>query len=76
MGIVLLNALLVIPASTVRLFSRSLKDMFVYTPVVSMTVISAGIVASFVLDVPSGPVIAVMSGSVFLLAIFIRKAMR
>ena len=72
-GIVLLNALLVIPASTVRMFSRSLKDMFVYTPIVSMIVITTGIVLSFILDIPSGPVIAIISGSVFLLAIFLRK---
>lgn len=72
-GIVLLNALLVIPASTVRLMSRSLKDMFWYTPVVSVLVVIMGIFISFFIDIPTGPTIAVVSGAMFIFVISVKK---
>ena len=75
-GIVLLNALLVIPASTVRLYSRSLKHMFVFTPVVSTLVIISGVVASFFINIPTGPTIAVISGGTFVLAIIVKQLLK
>lgn len=72
-GIVLVNALLVIPASTVRLFAGSLKEMFVWTPALAVIVIVVGLVVSFILDIPSGPTIAVVSGLIFLITLIFSK---
>lgn len=72
-GIVLVNALLVIPASTVRLFAGSLKHMFIYTPVVAVLVTTSGLAISFLIDIPSGPAIAVVSGLIFLLGVITRR---
>lgn len=72
-GIVLVNALLVIPASTVRLFSRSLSQMFIFTPIISIISTLSGIFLSFALDIPTGPAIAVVSGLLFLMAVVVRK---
>ncbi len=72
-GVILLNALLVIPASTVRLFSRSLKDMFVFTPIVSVLEVVGGIALSFMFDVPSGPMIVLVGGLVFLVSVFVKR---
>ena len=72
-GIVLVNALLVIPASTVRLFANSLKQMFVLTPILAIFTAVVGLVLYFLLNVPPGPSIAVMSGTMFLLGVFVKK---
>jgi zinc transport system permease protein len=72
-GIVLVNALLVIPASIVRLFAGSLKHMFLFTPIVAILVTIAGLFISFVANVPTGPAIAVLSGTAFLVGVVIRR---
>lgn len=72
-GIILVNALLVIPASTVRLFARSLKDMFIITPILAVLIIISGLLISFNYNIPSGPTIAVVSGLIFLVTLIITK---
>ena len=65
-GVVLVNALLIIPAATAKLLARSLAHMFILTPLLGMASVISGLVASFYLDLPSGPAIVVLSGVVFL----------
>jgi zinc transport system permease protein len=65
-GIVLVNALLVIPAATAKLLARSLDGMFLLAPILGVGCVTAGLAASYALDLPSGPAIAVVSGLVFL----------
>lgn len=65
-GIVLINALLVIPASIVRLHARSLSQMFLLTPILSSLLTVLGIVVSVYTDWPTGPTIAFCGGLVFL----------
>ena len=72
-GIILVNALLVIPAITVRLLARSLKDMFIFTPVLAVVIVVLGLLVSFAGDLPTGPTIAVVSGLFFFIALVIKK---
>lgn len=67
-GVVLVNALLVIPAATAKLLARSLGRMFVLAPLLGVGSVLAGLVASYRLDVPSGPVVVVIAGIAFLAA--------
>ena len=67
-GIVLVNALLVIPAATAKLLARSLAQMFVLAPLFGIGSVLAGLMVSAWVDVPSGPAIVVMAGIVFLTA--------
>ena len=67
-GIILVNALLVIPAATAKLLARSLKQMFVLAPTLGVASVLVGLSASYQFDVPSGPAIAVISGLGFLAA--------
>jgi len=71
-GIVLVNALLVIPAATAKLCARSLRQMFVLAPVFGIASVVAGLCGSYWLDVPSGPAIVVVAGVVFLVAWAVR----
>ncbi|HSL49975.1 MAG TPA: metal ABC transporter permease [Candidatus Deferrimicrobiaceae bacterium] len=67
-GIVLVNALLVIPAATAKLLAPSLRRMFVLAPLVGLSSVLAGLVASYRLDLPSGPAIVVVAGLALLIA--------
>jgi zinc transport system permease protein len=65
-GVVLVNALLVIPAATAKLLARSLRQLFVLAPVLGTASVLAGIAVSTALDLPSGPAIVVVAGLGFL----------
>lgn len=67
-GIVLVNALLVIPAATAKLLARSLRQMFVLAPLLGAGTVLAGLTASSWIDAPSGPAIVVVAGALFLTA--------
>jgi zinc transport system permease protein len=67
-GIVLVNALLVIPAATAKLLASSLRRMFVLAPVIGLSSVLAGLIVSYRLDLPSGPAIVVLAGLALLLA--------
>jgi zinc transport system permease protein len=67
-GIVLVNALLVIPAATAKLLARSLRQMFVLAPLLGIASVLAGLTVSAWLDAPSGPAIVVIAGSLFVAA--------
>jgi ABC-type Mn2+/Zn2+ transport system permease subunit len=67
-GIVLVNALLVIPAATAKLLARSRGHMFVLAPLFGIGSVLAGLIASYWLDAPSGPAIVVTAGIMFLVA--------
>jgi zinc transport system permease protein len=63
-GIVLVTALLIIPAATAHNLTRSLSALFVGSTIISLTSIVIGMLASAVLNSASGPTI-VLTGSVF-----------
>lgn len=68
-GIILVNALLVIPSSTSRLVAKSLLSMFILTPIFALLATITGLFASFYLNIPAGPAIAVISGLIFILVL-------
>jgi ABC-type Mn2+/Zn2+ transport system permease subunit len=72
-GVVLVNALLIIPAATAKLLARSLTHMFILTPLLGMASVISGLVVSFYLDLPSGPAIVVLAGLVFLVVTLVTK---
>jgi manganese/iron transport system permease protein len=67
-GIVLVNALLVIPAAAAKLLASSLRRMFMLAPVIGLASILAGLALSYRFDLPSGPAIVVVAGVALLLA--------
>lgn len=70
LGVVLVSALLIIPVSTARLFSRSFKALTGWTIFISELTVAAGILLSFFLDLPTGAMI-VLTGSAIFSLIFI-----
>lgn len=64
-GVLLVVAMLIIPAATARLFSRSMRQMVLLSWVVSVLCIIFGMAMAYHLDFPAGPTIVVIAGMFF-----------
>ena len=65
LGIILVSAILIIPVSTARLFSRSFKSLVLWTVLISEGVMIGGLLLSYYLNLPSGAVIVLTGSTVF-----------
>ncbi|HBU27794.1 TPA: manganese transporter [Candidatus Uhrbacteria bacterium] len=68
LGIVLISALLIIPAATSSLLTGTFKSFFWISGLLSVVVIVLGLLLSFFIDAPSGATIILVAASVFFLA--------
>lgn len=68
LGVILINALLIIPASAAKNISPSLKWWLVLSPVFSVLTVIFGIGLSVIFNTPPGATIALFSGLVFVLS--------
>lgn len=68
-GVLLITALLIIPAATARAFSRGPEQMAVLAAAVGATSVIGGLFGSLHLDIPSGPAIVVAALLFFLLSL-------
>lgn len=66
-GALLVSAILVIPAATVRLVARSVKALELGAAGLALAEGLGGLLLAFELDVPPGAAIAVLGGAVFML---------
>ncbi|MEI6614507.1 MAG: metal ABC transporter permease [Chrysiogenales bacterium] len=71
LGIILVSAILIIPVSTARLFSRSFKALVLWTVLISEGVMLGGLLLSYFLNLPSGAVIVLTGSTVFTLVFVI-----
>ena len=65
-GIVMVVALLTLPAAIAGHFVKGLWQMMVLASLFCMTFVSGGLIASYSLDLPSGPVIIIFAGAIYL----------
>ena len=65
-GIVMVVALLTLPAAIAGHFVKGLWQMMVLASIFCMVFVSGGIAASYSLDLPTGPVIIIIAGAVYL----------
>src|SRR3712207_4545198 len=73
-GVLLVTALIVIPAMTARRFSRSPEAMAMLAPMVGVAAVALGLALSWLFDTPSGPSIVVAAFSLFLAATLLGAA--
>lgn len=64
-GIILVSALLIIPATTAKLTARSFSQMLPISFIQSLLSVIAGIFISFYLNTPTGATIVIVSGIIF-----------
>lgn len=72
-GIVMVIALLTLPAAVSGLMTRRLVPMIVLSGFLTMVFTCSGIILSYTTDLPSGPVIILLAGGVYLAAVLIRR---
>ena len=72
-GVVLVNAFLIIPPLIVGIHVRSLKQLFIFTPVISLITVLGGMIASVALNAPTGASIAVFAGALFVVSLLVKK---
>jgi len=73
LGIVLVSALLVIPASTAKLVSRSFKELIFKSILFSEATVLVGILISYYIDSPTGPVIVLVGTAIFFSIFFYKQ---
>lgn len=72
-GLILVIALLCLPAASARLFSRSLHGMMLRATLIGALTLVAGLALSFQADLPAGAVIALLCGLVYLLSLVAQR---
>jgi zinc transport system permease protein len=75
-GIVMVIALLTLPAAVSSLFSRRLWQMMILAGVFTVVMTGLGMAISYPLDLPSGSVIIVLSGVFYIAAMVVRGIVR
>jgi len=65
-GVVLVIALLTLPAAVAGRFSKTLWQMMLWAVALCALLTSGGLVASYQLELPSGPTIIVLAGALYL----------
>lgn len=75
-GIILVIAMLTLPAATSGFFTRHLSSMMVLAGVLSAVFVVLGLLMSYFCRIPSGPAIVVLAGAVYLAALIIRRKRR
>lgn len=72
-GVILMAAYLVIPAAAARLLSRSLLTMTLLALIFAVLSTVAGLLLSYLLDVPSGSTIVLTQAALFILATLLQR---
>ena len=67
LGVILVSALLIIPVLTANQLGKSLKSTILFTQAIAILAAFFGIVVSYILDIPSGPSIALLLVIVFVI---------
>jgi zinc transport system permease protein len=75
-GIVLVIALLTLPAAVAGHFARKLWQMMALAVLCCMVFITAGIAVSYPWNLPSGPVIILIAGAAYLVVAIVKKVSR
>ena len=75
-GILLIVALLLIPAAAARSLSRTPEQMAIMASVIGIVACSSGLFGSLVFDTPSGPSIVVMAMLIFVVSLAVRPLTR
>jgi len=75
-GIILVTALLLIPASTAKLLAGSFKQMLPLAIIESLLAVLAGITLAYAFDTPIGATIVLVSSVLFLTAFTIKSLLR
>lgn len=69
-GVLLITALLVIPAATARRLASTPESMALFGSIIGMVAVMTGLAFAWFLDTPAGPSVVLSAGAIFLLSQF------
>ena len=72
-GILLINALLILPAASSRNIANNMRQYTLYAVLISLFSGVMGLILSFIFEIATGPTIVVISGIIFMLTFILRK---
>ena len=73
-GILLVSALLIIPAASARALARTPEHMAMMASALGVLAVIAGMAASFQWDTPTGPSVVVAATSIFVASLLVKKS--
>lgn len=73
-GVMLVTAMLIIPAAAAQNFARSLGSMFAWSAGVAILATILGMLGSAVFNLPSGPSIVIAGTGIFIVSLFVQKS--
>lgn len=71
-GVLLITALLIIPAATARRLTRSPEAMAATAAVIGVVSVVSGLLASVLVDLPAGPAVVAAAGALFFISLIKR----
>jgi zinc transport system permease protein len=73
LGIILVSALLILPSATSRMLTHDFRGHLIFSLIIAELVVGAGLIFSFLFDLPSGATIVIVGTIIFFLAALFRK---
>ncbi len=75
-GVLLISALLIIPAAAARPLASTPERMAIFAAIIGCLASTSGLYASYQFDTPAGPSVVVAAGALFLISALIAPALR
>ena len=71
-GILLINSLLILPAASSRNIAKNMRWYHLYAVVFSLFSGISGLIASYYFNIPTGPMIVIISGAIYFITLFVK----
>lgn len=71
-GILLINSLLILPAASSRNIAKNMRQYHLFSIIFSLFAGLAGLIISYYYDIPTGPMIVILSGIIYFITFFIK----
>ena len=75
-GILLINSLLILPAASSRNIAKNMRSYHLYAVLFSLFSGITGLIASYYFNIPTGPMIVIISGAIYFITLLLRKRVK
>ena len=71
-GILLINSLLILPAASSRNIAKNMRSYHLFSVLFSVFSGIAGFIASYYFNIPTGPMIVIISGAIYFITLCVK----
>lgn len=75
-GILLINSLLILPAASSRNIAKDMRWYHLYSVIFSLFSGISGLILSYYFNIPTGPMIVIISGAIYFITLFLKKKIK